>query len=112
MNIIRHGELLLKEVKLPKQAKLNKEIEKEIVAHSETGHHHILEIKEKTDMAKMKFYTWEGNSYVEVPQMAELWHQKVGKDNHKTHIVPPAVYQIILKKEFDYFAGAIKIVRD
>lgn len=42
MNIIRHGEVLLKPIdSLPEGAILEKTVKKEIVAHSETGHHHV-----------------------------------------------------------------------
>lgn len=110
--IIRHGEVLLKESELPKEAKLIEETLDVVVAHSETGHHHRLTVKDKIDMNKIKVYTWNGDRYLEVPQIAELWHEKTGKDVHKTHEVAPAVYKIILKKEFDYFAGILRQVRD
>lgn len=113
MNIIRHGEVILKSVNsLPKGAILSDEKHKVIVAHSETGHHHILEVKDKVDMSKIKVYTWKGDTYMEVPQIAELWHQKSGSDMHTPHKVTPAIYKVILKKEFDYFAGVLKTVRD
>lgn len=111
--IVRHGEVILKPIDvLPKEAKLNNEDYKIIVAHSETGHHHILEVKDKVDVSKIKIYSWNGETYLEVPQIAELWHQKTGKDVHKTHRIMPSAYKIILKKEFDYFSGLLKQVRD
>lgn len=111
--IIRHGEVILKPINaLPKEAVLKEETFDVMVAHSETGHHHILEVKDKIDMSKIKVYTWNGETYLEVPQIAELWHKKTGSDVHKTHTVTPAVYKIQLKKEFDYFAGLIRQVRD
>jgi hypothetical protein len=112
-NIVRHGEVILQPVSvLPKGAKLEKEESKIVVAHSETGHHHILEVKNKVDMSKIKVYSWNGETYLEVPQIAELWHQKTGKDVHKTHTITPSIYKVVIKKEFDYFAGVIKRVRD
>lgn len=111
--IIRHGEVILKPIdKLPKEAKLQDEKSSIIVAHSETGHHHILEVKDKVDMSKIKVYSWNGEMYLEVPQIAELWHQKTGQDTHKTHEVVPSIYKINIKKEFDYYQGAIRQVRD
>ncbi|RTL06192.1 hypothetical protein EKK58_06130 [Candidatus Dependentiae bacterium] len=112
MKIIRHGELLLIPTTLPKGSILEKESYDDIIAHSETGHHHIIEVKEKSDMSKMKFYTFENDRYVDVPQMAELWHQKTGLHVHKTLPVVPAVYKINKKKEFDYFKGILRQVRD
>ena len=112
-NNVRHGEVILKEVlSLPKGAILKEETNKYVVAHSETGHHHILEVKEKVDMSKFKVYMHNGETYIEVPQMAELWHQKSGKDVHTPHKITPAIYKVNIKKEFDYFAGALRAVRD
>lgn len=110
--IVRHGEVILKPSTLPKGAKLEKEESKLIVAHSETGHHHVLEVKNKIDMSKIKVYSWNGDTYLEVPEIAELWHQKTGKDVHKTHKIAPSIYKVVIKKEFDYFAGLIRNVRD
>lgn len=112
-NIVRHGEVILKEVSaLPKGAILKEETDKYVVAHSETGHHHILQVKDKVDMSKFKVYSLNGDTYIEVPQMAELWHQKTGKDVHTPHTITPSVYKVVIKKEFDYFQGAIRNVRD
>jgi hypothetical protein len=107
--IYRHGELLLKPDVLPEGAILSEESNKYIVAHSETGHHHILET---TDMSKVKIYTFMGDRFIEIPSEANLWHQKSGKDVHTTHKIAPAVYKVIIKKEFDYFAGVLRAVRD
>lgn len=112
-NIVRHGEVILKAIDtLPKEAKLIEETNRYIVAHSETGHHHILATKEKTDLSKFKVYSWNGETYLEVPQMAELLHEKSGPDVHKTHEIQPNIYKVILKKEFDYFQGILRQVRD
>lgn len=110
---IRHGEVILKPINiLPKKAQINNQDYKIIVAHSGTGHNHILEVKNKVDMSKIKVYTWNGETYLEVPQIAELWHQKTGKDVHTPHKINPGVYKINIKKEFDYFGGLLKQVRD
>jgi len=109
MELIRHGEVILFPTTLPVEAKLEEESHKYVVAHSETGHHHILET---TDTSKAKIYTFMGDRYIELPNEAELWHQKTGKDIHKTHKVNPGVYKIVIKREFDYFAKIIRAVRD
>jgi hypothetical protein len=110
---VRHGELILKAVdKVPSGAVLKEETSSKIVAWSETHHHHILSVKDKVDMSKIKVYAHNGDTYVEVPAIAELWHQKSGKDVHKKHTIAPAVYKIVIKKEFDYYKGAIRVVRD
>jgi hypothetical protein len=111
--LVRHGEVLLKAIdSLPKEAKLIEETNSYVVAHSETGHNHRLQVKEKTDLSKFKVYTWNGETYLEVPQMAELLHEKTGKDAHKTHTITPNIYKVVIKKEFDYFKGIIRQVRD
>lgn len=110
--IVRHGEVILKPETIPTEATLVSETHSHIVAHSETGHHHILEVKDKVDMSKIKVFTHNGDTYIEVPQLAELWHQKSGKDVHTPHKIAPSSYKVILKKEFDYFKGIIRAVRD
>jgi hypothetical protein len=42
MKLHRHGEVVLKSSKLPKQAKLIETSNSVIVGHSESGHHHNL----------------------------------------------------------------------
>lgn len=107
---IRHGEVILKPItSIPKEARLVEEGNKIVVAHSETGHHHVLET---IDASKIKVYAMNGGKYVEVPEMAKLWHQKTGNDTHKTHKIQPSAYEIVIKREFDYFSASIKKVRD
>lgn len=111
--IIRHGELILKPVdKIPSGAKLEETTHKKIVAWSETHHHHILEVKDKVDMSKIKVYSWNGETYLEVPEIANLWHQKSGSNVHTPHKIMPSVYKVVIKKEFDYFQGILRAVRD
>lgn len=111
--IIRHGELILKPInKIPNGAELKEITHKKIVAWSETHHHHILEVKDKVDLSKLKVYTWNGETYLEVPQISELWHQKTGKDTHKKHTIQPSFYKVIIKKQFDYFTKSLQRVRD
>lgn len=113
MNIIRHGEIVLKEVNaLPEGAILKEESKDFIVGHSETGHHHRITVKEKPDMNKVKFYTAKDGEYVEVPAIAELWHEKSGEYVHKTIPLSPGIYKRQRKQEYDYFAGIMREVRD
>lgn len=108
---VRHGEVILKPVTfLPKEAQLKESTNEAIIAHSETGHHHILKTKVKN---AVKIYTTlDGETFVEVGDIAQLLHKKTGKNVHKTHTIAPSIYKIVLKKEFDYFAGLIRQVRD
>jgi len=108
-NIIRHGEVILKTTTLPKEAILKEETNKYIVAHSESGHNHVLEA---IDLSKFKVYTWNGETYIEVLEMATLLHEKTGKDTHTPHKIIPNIYKVVIKKEYDYFLKAIRNVRD
>ena len=106
--IVRHGEVILKPIKsLPEGSILKETTKTNIVAHSETGHHHVLEAKKD-----FKIYTLMGDTYIEIPSVTTLRHEKTGKDVHTPHKIAPAVYKIVVKKEFDYFAGIIRQVRD
>jgi len=106
--IVRHGEVLFYPIaELPKEAKLEKETKKYIVAHSETGHHHVLESQKD-----FKVFTWKNETYIEVPEISELFHQKTGSDVHTPHQIVPSKYKVIIKKNFDYFKGKLEKVRD
>lgn len=105
--IVRHGEVLLKEVSLPQGAELKETVKSKIVAHSETGHHHVLE-----STKPFEILTFNGETFINLFESGKLLHRKTGKDVHKTHKINPAVYQIIIKKEFNYFEGALRAVRD
>lgn len=105
---VRHGEVILKPInELPKGANLVKSIKKYIVAHSETGHHHVLE-----SLKPFKVFSWNGETYLEVPELAKLWHQKSGKDTHAPHKITSSFYKVVIKKSFNYFSKAMENVRD
>jgi hypothetical protein len=107
-NIIRHGELILKGVDgIPDGAKLIETTNRKIVAWSETHHHHVLESKES-----YQIYSWNGETYIHLGNIATLFHEKTGKDVHTPHELKPATYKVIIKKEFDYYEGIMKQVRD
>lgn len=106
--IVRHGEVILKPVNsLPSNVILEETVKSHVVAHSETGHHHLL-----TSTKDFKIYSHNGTKFIEIPTMAELSHKKTGKDVHKTHKIAPAIYETVIKKEFDYFQGILRAVRD
>jgi len=108
LQIIRHGEVILKPVSsIPENAKKEKSTKEYIVAHSETGHHHIL-----TGLLPFVVYNSGNDVYLEVKDDARLWHNKTGKDVHAEHNIAPSVYKVIIKKHFDYFRGALERVRD
>lgn len=106
--IVRHGEVILKPIaNLPKKVKLQEETKKYIVAHSETGHHHVLE-----SIDNYKVYTWNGETYLDLGTVGNLFHEKSGKDVHTPHTIVPATYKVIIKKSYDYFTKKLQRVRD
>jgi hypothetical protein len=106
--IIRHGEVILKPIsEIPKEAKLEKETKSHIVAHSETGHHHVLE-----SVDNYKIYSWNGKTYINLGTVGDLTHHKTGQDVHAPHKILPSAYEIVIKQEFDYYEGVMRDVRD
>src|SRR5689334_12123113 len=107
--IVRHGEVLLVPVDfIPQEAKLVKTAKEHIVAHSETGHDHILKLATK----QLRVYELDGETYLHLGDRGELVHEKIGKEAHKTHVIAPAKYKVVIKKAFDYFKGVLVKVRD
>jgi len=110
--IVRHGEIILKPIsKLPKEAILKSETDKQIIAHSETGHHHTL----VSDLPAQKFQVLtdlNGNTYLNLTSSATLIHEKTGNEVHTPHKICPAIYQIVIKRQFDYFEKKMREVRD
>ena len=108
--IVRHGEVLLVPTQLPQGAEKLVSEKAYIVGHSETGHNHILE---STTIDKpIEVYMWKGDKYVVVSELAKLWHNKTGVDIHTTHTIVPGTYKVNIKKQYDYFAKAMVVVRD
>jgi len=68
-----------------------------IVAHSESGHHHIL----KSEKAVM--FTVNGNpfvAYLKIDEPTELFHKKTGKDTHETILFQPGNYELRRQRQF------------
>lgn len=107
MNLHRHGELVLKEIKaIPKKAKLVEVVGSKIVAHSESGHHHVL------TTPGLRVYELDNEMYLEVQNPGQLEHQKQSVDRHQTQVIAPAKYKVIIKREFNYFEKAMRRVVD
>ena len=112
IQIVRHGEVILKPISiLPKNLKIKSEGHKQIIAHSETGHHHTLVSDIETQKIQI-LVDENGASYIKIDYPATLIHEKTGSEVHTPHKILPAIYQIIIKKQFDYFERKIKEVRD
>ncbi len=107
--IVRHGEVILKQIdQLPENAKLVKTGKEHVVAHSETGHHHVLELTTKA----LRVYELDNELYLDVGDTGQLVHKKTGKDTHSPHTIIPGKYKVIIKQSFDYFKKALTRVRD
>ena len=107
--IVRHGEILLKQIdSIPEEAKFIKVGKEHIVGHSETGHHHVLELATKN----LRVYELDNELYLDMQDTGQLVHKKTGPDVHKTHVITPGKYKVIIKQAFDYFKGVLAKVRD
>lgn len=90
----RHGEALLLPVdKLPKGKTVK--VNNQIIAHSETGHHHVLE-------AETDFEVLEDRKdiYIRLFEPAKLTHKK-SVNQHRTLDIPTGTYKVIKKTEYD-----------
>lgn len=99
MNIYRHGDLLIRQINdLPNDAKKQDNL---ILAEGEvTGHHHRLSgVTVYADEQGLKFFV--------VDKPTDLTHEE-----HKTIVIEPAKYEVIIEREFDPFADEIRKVRD
>ena len=108
--IVRHGEVILKPIKsLPEGASLIKETREYIVAHSETGHHHILKTATKKPFG---IYSLNGKTYIGTIEDAVLVHAKTGKDVKKTTKIVTHFSQDVITKSFNYYTKLMERVRD
>lgn len=98
---IRHGESMLVPIT---EAVTGKQVSTYIVAHSETGHHHVLE-------SEAPFTVDEKKMYLELFQPARLVHKK-SFDAHKTLPITPGKYKIVQKSEYDPWQQIIRKVWD
>jgi hypothetical protein len=101
-----HGELRLRKIsKMPKGKVTHSK--KEILAHSETGHHHILECDKPFDLV----VTTDGKRAVMIKEVSKLWHNKT-VDIHETKKIAPGVYEIVEKVEYNPFSKIMQRVFD
>lgn len=107
----RHGEILIiRTDKLPENANLIEEGQSIIVGHSESGHHHVLDIDRKQGVT-IKMYEVNGKTYLDIPLMATLSHQKTFEP-HKTQIFTPGIYIREIRESYSYSERAMKRVSD
>lgn len=96
------GDILFERIsELPDQINESNEHDKTemhvIIAHSESGHHHVLE-RDKTTVYTPK-YGSELIAYILVTEDTILEHQKSGKDAHESIKFPAGKYQVTRGRE-------------
>lgn len=103
---IRHGEVLLLPVEsVPDNAK-RQQVNECIIAHSETGHHHVLESDQ------MFWEIVDGNDlYVDLDMPTPLRHRK-DYEQHRELQVPAGKWKIVKKREFDLVKETRRLVVD
>lgn len=79
-----------------------------IVAHSETGHHHVMDA-ETTKMYRLPEEIYE--AFLVVDQPTELQHLR-DHHTHETLEVPPGVFRITNQREQDLQAQRVQRVAD
>lgn len=104
---IQHGECLLVPVnKLPKEQ--TSKVSTQIVAHSETGHHHVIEADQEFEvMGSLE----RQDLYLRLFEPAKLVHKKQ-TEKHRDIIVPKGDWKILHKSEYDPWAKIIRRVED
>ena len=102
---IRHGELMLVPVdSIPSEASKIFSGREYICAHSETGHHHVA-------VGDVSVFQSDGGLFLRVNRDSVLEHRKTF-DFHAPKTLFKGVYQITIKKAYDYFTKRLERVRD
>ena len=104
---IQHGELMLVPVDdLPKGK--TRQVQTQVVAHSESGHHHVVEA---TQAFEVLGDVDTADLYLRLYEPAKLVHQKTS-DAHRTLDVPAGTWKVLKKTEYDPFSAVIRTVKD
>jgi hypothetical protein len=111
--LIRHGELLLIPInELPANLEQTFVGERYIVAHSETGHHHVAVADAPNALTVFRPIGADSpDLYLKVSAPSKIEHQK-DFDKHETKTIPEGIYLCRPKSEYDPFAKIIQQVRD
>ena len=92
---IRHGEILLVPISSAPKGVVTT-VSECIVGHSETGHHHVLE----SETVFAQIVVANGDLFVDLDAPTPLRHRKAYQQ-HRELTVPPGVWRVIRKTEFD-----------
>lgn len=94
---IRHGELMLVPVDaLPKGAVEIFSGKQYVCAHSETGHHHVAVAD------SLSVFSFEGRTFLRAGENGKIEHKK-SFDFHETKTLVKGLYEVTIKKAYDYF---------
>jgi hypothetical protein len=104
---IQHGEALMLPVdKMPK-GKTTK-VTKQIIAHSETGHHHVVEAEQEFEIIGS---VEKHDLYLRLFEPGKLVHKK-SVEKHKTLPVKPGIWKVLHKSEYDPWQQIVRKVQD
>jgi len=99
---IRHGEIVLRPIDvLPDNLKIVSKSKREIVGHSESGHHHVVVSNDAVELLR-PIGADSQELYLRVSGTAQIEHLKTF-DRHATTPVEPGLYYINTKQQYDYF---------
>lgn len=107
---VTHGELVLIPVDKVTGVDMVKS-KKEILAHSETGHHHILECDIEFTVSKAGIADVSKERVLLLESVAKLWHNKT-TDIHETRYIAPGAYIVKEKTEYNPFTKVKQRVFD
>lgn len=113
INSAAQGEITIRRVEtLPAGVKpLELEGGKFIIGHSETGHHHVMDRRNKAVFESTKAPAGMRVLYAVLESTSELVHER-GHDTHETITFEPGIYEFRLGREFDPYAELARRVAD
>lgn len=82
-----------------------------IIGHSETGHHHVMDRKDKTVFESTRAPDGMRVLYAVLDASSELVHER-GHDTHETIAFEPGIYEFRLGREYDPYAELARRVAD
>lgn len=102
---IRHGEVVLIPIALlPTNAQKVFNGKEYIVAHSETGHHHVA-------VGEVQVFQSGDEFFLKAVKESRIEHRKTF-EQHETKVIHTGLYKIGVKNSYNYFAKRMEVVRD